>query len=580
MNESAAQPDLGAIPAEAVAAVARASAWERWGKNVLMFALITLAYMLSYSFDENDAMFSGYWMERNDVHSMIEFRHLAKHILPHWLWQFLAWINVSISSMALLDLLDFFSSAASVMLLYRLILEITGSRKVSFASAFGYGTAHCVWLFAGSGRLYSTSMFLVIGAFYLALQVEKLSSQRARLVVAFTAGAFVSFSAMFWLANVFNAVGVGLLFLLLPVGHGWLRRVGAAGFYAAAGIVLTLAVTASLLAYVQIPLEPGAVQQWLHKYETPPLQFDPLSVMKATFGQAHGILVMNELPYLINGMMLKDAELMAVGSFPWQFGKFAFVWLLLTLVYLYPLALLRRSTPRLRILIIALYVTLAINMYVALGWLGSDVQRFMPALPAQFCLAAIAVQHLLRHAPQPRMVAAFLVACLAFIAADNLLESLLPSQRHYIVLAADMKAARPYLQPGDLVMNFGRDMTMSYQTMVPYFTGARTLTMTNNAARYTWDRGDWKENLEDLLKDQERRKARLFLPDRVVTGVYPPKAAWSNKQHSKPTVKQFAKHLRDTYCVVPGFQLGEIHYYQVLRKASTCPANSMPALTE
>lgn len=578
MSESAVTSELGSVREHTLPA-ARTGRWERWGKSVLMFVLIVLAYMLSFSFDENDSLDTAYWMEKGDIRSLLEYRHLVQRMLPLWLWQGLQAIHIDISALGLLNLWDFFSAAASVMLLYRVIVDVTGWRQLSFWASFAYGTAHCVWLYTGSGRLYSTSMFLVFAAFYLALQIGKVVTERARWVIAFASGTLICFAGLFWLVHVFSAISVGLLLILLPTSQSWRRRFGYLTLFSLTGIVLALVIAVSCLMYVQIPLEEQAIKTWMRAAGTQPMTFDHLSIMKATYGHAHGILVMFELPYLINGLMLKDPELSAVGSFPWQFSKFVFVWILLTLVYLYPLWLFGKSDRPMRILIAVLYIPLAINMFFGLGWLGSDVQRFMPSMLSQFVLAALSVQDLLRRVPKPRMLATALVACLIFIAADNLIESLIPFQRQNIVLAQDMKAIRPFVTPDDLLLNFGRDLSISYQTMVRFYGGARTVTTTNDVTKFNWDRLDWKENFENMLQKQESMNARLFVPDRLATGVYPVAAAWSNKQHSKPTVKQFAAHIRETYCLVPAFPIADTQYYRVERKSnSTCPAASLPPM--
>ncbi len=558
------------------AAIPQARAW----MLALVFALIIAGYALSYSFDPNDTLDTVYWMEHGDFRALLEFRHLVQRMLPLWLWLGLHALGMKVSALALLNTWDLITAAASVMLLYRVLQEIMESRWIPFAATFGYATMHCVWVYTGSGRLYTTSMFLAFGGYYLALQMEKATSEGRRWLLAFAAGTLICFASLFWLVHFFNAIGVGLLLVLLPAGVSWLRRAGYLALFSATGIVLAFAIAISCLLYVGIPLEKPAINAWIAAAGTQPLQFNALSPMKAAFGHAQGIAGMNELPYMINGLMLKDSRLVHMASLPWQFGKFALVWLLLVLVYLYPLWMLRAAGTRMRILIGALYMPLAINMVFALGWLGTDEQRFLPTMLSQFALAALAMQDLLARVPQPRLLAGAIVAALVFIAGVNLLEVELPSQRQYIVLEAEMKAVQPLVKPVDVGINFGRDIDVNYMTLSNLHLGTRFINTTNDPNSYAWDRADWKDYFNTRLRAAEAKGGRVFVMDRMALGVNPPEAAWSEKQHPRPTVREFSEFLRREYCVIPVFQLRGSEYFRIAAKDAACPANALAPVAE
>jgi hypothetical protein len=575
LSERAVLADGPLKASAATAAGARAGVWARYGKYFAVFALLMLGYMLSFSCDENDALDTAYWMEKGDIRSLLEFRHLVQRMLPLWLWQGMNGVGWKVPALTLLNVWDFASAAASVMLLYTIVHLLTASRPISFGATFAYGTAHCVWLYTGSGRLYSTSMFLIFAAFYLALKLGEERGEARRWILALSAATYVCFAGLFWLVHVFSGISVGLIILLLATQVSWRRRLAYVAAFGAFGLVLTVAIAVSCLLYVQIPLEAEPIQAWMAAAGTQPMRFDALSPMKASFGHAHGILAMYPLPYLINGLMLKDPHLAQIGSFPWEFSKFAFVWVLLILVYMYPLWLLWRGDGRRRILIALLYLPLAINLYFALGWLGSDVQRFMPTMLSQFVLAAFSVQDLLARVRKPRLAGAALAACLLFIAAVNLAESLLPSQRNHMELAAAMRSIRPYTRPNDLMINFGRDLPISYQTMTRYYGGAMFLTATNDAPTYDWDRADWQQNLERIRLETEARGGRMLVMDRLALGMNPVSAAWSERQHPNPTVKQFAAYLRSRYCVIPALYVGQQCYYHVAAREGSCPAGAL-----
>lgn len=581
-NSTTTSESLGAAPqARAAHEMASQAGALRVGKCVLLFALLMAGYMVSFTFDSNDALDTAYWMEKGDIRSLLEFRHLVQRMLPLWLWQGLNALDLRMPALTLLVLWDFATGAASVMLLYVLLHMLTKSRPISFGATFAYATAHCVWIYTGSGRLYTTSMLFIFAAFYLALKMADARSERARWMMALGAATYVCFSGLFWLVHVFSGISVGLLLLLMPAGVPLRRRLAYVAGFGLFGLVLTAAITVSCLIYVNIPLEGSAVKSWMAEAGTQPMQFDALSPMKASFGHAHGILAMYPLPYLINGLMLKDPQLSQVGSFPWQFGKFVFVWLLLVLVYLYPLWLFWKAESERRWLLALLYFPLAVNMFFGLGWLGSDVQRFMPTMFSQFALAALSVQDLLNRVSRPRVWGPALAVSLVFIAGVNLLESVLPSQRRHLELETAMQSIRPYTRPDDLMLNFGRDLPISYQTAMRFYGGASIgYTTTNDATKYNWDRLDWRDEIERIRQATEARGGRLFVMDRLAEGKNPASAAWSERQHPNPTVRQFAEHMRTRYCVIPAFYLPQGSYYRIAERTSHCPAGALPSTLE
>ncbi len=113
-------------------AIPRARAW----MLALVFVLIIAGYALSYSYDPNDTLDTVYWMEHGDFRSLLEFRHLVQRMLPLWLWLGLHALGINVSALALLNTWDLITAAASVMLLYRVLQEITESRWLPFAATF------------------------------------------------------------------------------------------------------------------------------------------------------------------------------------------------------------------------------------------------------------------------------------------------------------------------------------------------------------------------------------------------------------------------------------------------------------
>jgi hypothetical protein len=548
--------------------------WERYVKSSLIFLVLLVGYQLSFSYLYGNGLSAAYELQgRRPL--LVEFRHLMNHLWPFWLFHLLQGFHLHLEALSFLHFFDLITAVTSVMLFSRVLLEITKARFVSLAGTFAYATANCVWTYTGTGKMYMASMLLALAAYYLALQIGKASTEGRRWVIVIAAAALVCFACFFWLVQVFNAVGVGLLIFLLPQAPRRSRRWGYLSLYSFTGAVLTLAVLISCLHYVQVPFTRSGMERWIAETRTPPMVFGLLGLLAAPYGQANGFLATPGLLYMIHGMMLKDPVLIKLGSLPWQLGKFIFISLLLALVYVYPWVIFKRASRQLRILIFALYLPLAINTFFALGWLGTDLQRFLPTMLSQIGLGAIAMQELLGRVPRPRQLGALVTLILVFIAGDNLLESLLPSQREYKALAEQMKAIRPDLHRADWLITFGKDLNGddTYDRLVLFYTDAKSFSLTNDAYTYSWDRPDWQLGFASLLDRAEKDGGRLFVIDRLVLGFNPPEAAWSAQQHSRPTVKQFSHFLHNEYRLTPAFHIGKNEYFEVsANKPAISPA--------
>lgn len=547
------------------------------GHAVVFFVLLAVLWP-TFSSVQDDALDTAGWMQRGEMLSLLEFRHLILRLLPFWTWAFLRDAGAHLHPLTWLMILDFVSSALLLMMMFALLKRCGQNVGVAFAGAFAFGTSQCIWIYSGSGRLYSTSMLLAVCAYFLAVSRQAMPSSWKRLVTSVVAAVFVSFAGMFWLVHAFNAVGVGLLVLLLPQKQDFRDRLMNFGLYSLTGILLVLAVGASCLRWAGIPLEATSVSNWISSTQTAPLKYDILGIMKGSFGHAAGILVMNELPYMINGLMVKDPKLLQVGSFPWQLAKYVFVWSILGAIYLRSLWLAFRGAPQIRLLVLAFAIPLLITLVFAFGWLGTDLQRFAPAMPSLVVLGALCVQQWMPTLRSPRSFAVVAWACLVFIAVDNLVESNLRSRAYISEVAEQMEAIRPLTRNSDLLVNFGRDFPVTYQTMTRYYGGASSLTLTNDGVFYDWDSPLWKEEIQKYVEKHKKMGGRVFMMDRVVEGVNPVEAAWSEKQHGKPTVREFAQYLRSQYCVLPAFKVGRQAYFELRENAGACPVGSLPPL--
>ncbi len=547
-------------------------------RGLVVFLILIAMMWITFSRTQDDALDTAFWTERGEITPMVEFRHLILRLLPLWTWNFLRDLGIAQRALTWLMIWDFVSSALLMMMVFALVKRCVRNSAIAFAGAFAFGTLQCIWIYSGSGRLYSTSMLLAVCAYFLAVSRDTIPSSQKRLIMSMFAAVFISFAGLFWLVHVFNAVGVGLLILFFPLNQRTSERLVNFALYSLAGVLLVLLVGASCLSWAGIPLQADAVSQWISSTQTAPLKYDILGIMKGSFGHAAGILVMNELPYMINGLMLKDSKLLQIGSFPWQLAKYVFVWAILGAIYLRSLWLLFRATPRVRLMVLAFATPLLITLAFAFGWLGTDVQRFAPAMPSLVVLGCLCAQQWSVGLNNPRRFAVIAWACLAFIAVDNLIESNLRSRVFLSGVAEQMAAIRSQTHPSDLMVNFGRDFPVTYQTMTRYYGGAISLTLTNDGVFYDWDSPRWRQEIHEYVEKHRAMGGRVFMMDRVVEGVNPVEAAWSEKQHAKPSVREFAQYLRSAYCVMPAFKVGPQAYFELRENPGSCPVGSLPPL--
>jgi hypothetical protein len=550
-----------------------ASALGAWAIRGLVFLLLVAGYWLTFSYDSGDALDAARWMREGSVTKLVEFRHLIQRLLPFWLWLGLERLGLSVEPLSVLVWWDFVSAALSVMLLYTLVREVLGGRWLPFVLAAAFATSHCVWHFAGSGRLYTTSMLFVTAAYFLAFRLPSLKSEPLRFLAAAAAGLYLCLAAYFWLVHGINVLGLAALLLLLPTGVTWLKRLGYCSAFGAAGLVAGLAILFSCLHYGRIPISKEGIQAWVTDPARPPTQLNFQSPMNAAYGQAHGIVVLPHLPPMVNGFLRNDPELVKLGNFPWQLSKFVFVWLLLALVYVVPIYLLSKSGTDTRKRIVAMLLPVAATMYFAILWLGTDRQRFMPVFVSEVLLAGWSVQELLKRVSRPRMLAALLTASVVFIAGCNLLEVKLPTQTRFLVLRGEWSPLKLILRKSDLVIDFGRDF--DYQPLITYYANAGFLNVSNEKQFYDWDHPEWQRNFHRIVEQRMAGGGRVFVLERLALGHRPLEAAWSEKLHPRPTVAEFAAYLRASYCVVSGFQMGRFQYFELRPASQPCPPGSL-----
>lgn len=548
------------------------------------FCLLLLVYGLTFSHHYDDALDTARQMQAGDLQAMFEFRHPISRLMAFWFWCGLGAAGMHLSALSALQITDFVSAAFAVLLVFALLRRLEAPRGVAAVATFACATAWAFWMYAGTGRPYSTALGFSAAAYLVAASMNEDISERRRLFRAAGAGALVMLSCLFWLQQFTNCLGVGLLVCLRPDGRSLWRRAGYLSAFAAAGLLFSLLILVSGFRYTGVVHSPADIHGWIASTATAPVKFEASGVMKAAFGQAAGIIKIESLPYMINGLLRHDPRLLEIGSFPWQMSKFVVAWILVAPLYLYPLLAFPRAAPERRALLASFFLALAVNMAFALAWLGSDQQRFQPSFPSLAVLGAIGAASLLEHLRENlrwrRMAIAAILSPIIFVAGVNLFEGVLREQREFSALAQEMEQARGAANERDFVIFFGRDFSVTYHTMVSYYLGPAFIDL-NDEASLRWDRTDWVDQLNSQIQPVLNRGGRVFVVDRLVLGVNPVSAAWSEVQRPYPKVKDIAVYLRTRFCVTPAWHIGADSYWQVSPHTPSCAAPpSAPAVEE
>ena len=542
-------------------------------RSAVISGLLLAAYVLAFSHHYDDALDTARRMTSGDVQAMFEFRHLISRLIPFWLWRGLVAVGLHLQALTLLEITDFLSAVAAVMLMYRLLrqLEISRGEAAGFTAAFG--TSWAFWMYVGTGRPYSTSMFFALAACSVAVSMDAAPTESSRLLRTAGAAALGMLSCLFWLQQFTSCIGVGMLVAMRPRSISLPRRTLYLAVYGFTGIVLSLAILLAGFTYTGVVHSTSDVHGWIASTHTAPVKFEGSSVMKAAFGHAALLFPLHNLPYMVHGLLLHDPRLVAVGSLGWELSKFTIAWLIFLPVYAYPLLAFRSATPERKALLACFFVPLAANLVFALLWLGSDQQRFLPSLTNVLVLAAMGFTAALEHfrdsrpARQRLMIGA--IALLLFVAVTNLIDGVLRDQREFTHLAHEMEQARGAASDKDFIIFFGRDISVTYKTMVTYYLGPSYLDL-GDEAFYHWERRDWSNQLDSQIEPVLRRGGRVFVLDRLALGLNPVSAAWSEKQRPSPTTRDVALFLKTRFCVIPAWHIGADSYWQLTPRTAAC----------
>jgi hypothetical protein len=559
---------LSSVPERAAI---RASKSLRLLEVTIAALIVILFYGFNCSRNFENAYAEAKGIQSGDLQGLCEFRHLIYPWFAFWARNALAHLNIWLSPLAALRLIDYVSATAAILVLFAMLRRLKISRVVAFAATFFFATCWSFWWFVGTGKSYSSSELFIIGAYCVALSLNETSDSRSLVLRTTGAAMLAVLSNLFWLQQAFNCIGVGLLVALRPERLSWKRRAGYLGLYALTGLIVTLAIALSAFRYSGIVHSTHDLGPWISSSGTPPLEFSSRTLMAASLGHASAIIYLDGLQYMVNGLVRGDARLLQIGFLPWQLGKYIFAWLLLAAIYLYPLLAFSRAFRQKRVVLLSFGVALLPNLAFALLWLGEAPARFLPSLLSLVVFGAMALEDALGRLRLRRYLAASVGIGLLLIAAVNLVEGIHPMQIYYSALTQRMEKADGKGGPKDLVLTFGRDFTETYHMMLRYYFGPGSCqSLTNDGFTYNWDRADWQQELVRMARERTEGGGHVFIDERLARGLNPVSAAWSEVQHPRPTIREVSEFFRSNFCLEPAWHIGSAEYWRLDAPSAHC----------
>jgi hypothetical protein len=525
-----------AISAAAAAATprqttdSRRSDW-RWAAVVLLGSL--LLFVLSNSLHYGDAL-----TYTNDIRQgkLLEPGHLLWRPLGHLAAALVGALRSDSATLWVLQGCSLLCSALAVAALWLFLRRRVGCSAASAAAATAlFALSNGFWTYSFSGCSYGLSTLLLIAALACAIRPNEPSSPRHAVL----AGALAGASCASWAIEVLSLPALALLLVLTPRWQPALWRRAARTLLAlGAGWLLTFIVPL-LLAWVwhahATPVIAGqapastALKPWLASasHGIPP-QLSLAQLLRVLLGWPQSFVSMLDLGQELRLWNLHER------SFPWS------VWMLSPLaVYAFAgycgYRLLQRSRERAhfeRGLVIASLVALAANLFFALLWQGTDLERYFPSLPFQLLLFALALQP---GATQPRARPGLVLLGLLAIAWVNGQAAYLSDFSTHSYRQVWVGALHRSATGGDLLVVLGQRKQV---IVAPHDPGMPKI---DNLAYEIVMRGArWKPVVLNDIEITRARGGRVFLGDSLFGSSTAPRDGWSFREFPSPTPRDIA----------------------------------------
>jgi hypothetical protein len=501
---------------------------------LLVLVASGIAYVLSEGARFGDAPVYVRLIMRGDL---IDPGHLLWRPLGYVVGHALGTLDTFSSALWTLQGLCLAASLAGLVAIYFLCRQVAPQGIALFVTGFG-ALSNGYWAYAFSGCGYTCGV--LFQAISLNFAIKEREANRG-LRNAFAAGSLAGLAAATWATNV--VVAPATLVALITTTDGWRMRVRHALNKAcvfALGYVMTFALPVALV-YLsnagKLSLDPTAsgfsFAQWLSSTRHGvPTHFGMAQLLRAALGWAQSVISLADLGYRLRLWHFGEGPLPRT---PWSLALLGFYAGVLLLA-----AILLRGRSRLdtrsRWLIYAAVLAIGLNLAFGLAWQGTDLERYMPSLPFQMILLAVALNVVWQRADRAQFISLTFMTLLVLVVV-NWQGTFKPafdpnSFRNVWIRAISQHASR-----GDLIVFLGQQKTLVFSPRDENFPRV------NEISVEILQGPGWRSYQTNAIRLTQSRGGRVFLGDSLFWLDSAPRDGWSFKENPAPTPRE----IHDTF---------------------------------
>lgn len=496
-----------------------------------LFPLLILctAYYFTNPYWYGDALWYAWDVARPGPVVLDSF-HLFWRPAARLLWEWLVTASPNIDPLIALRLFASLGTALLVLGVYRLSTRLGLSIGSSFNAAFLVGGSHFALAYGGSGASYTASVALTVwslAVLFPSKDEESTSKHGILSAILF----FLGWSA--WGVNV-------LLFPALFISAAYSasgtlgRRVFRGALVCATSAILiagTLAIT--YYKFVQIGGVPTFIDWWSEaKSHGVTSSFSVMSIARAILGFFIGFVYLGNFGTSIKQFMLGEIPASELASYALPLLALSIFLLVLTKALLRTLLVFGRSRGELKNVfpIVLSGVALVPVALFAVGWNGSDVERFCLALP----FVSIAIIFALGDGG----LAIFLPCFLLSVNLGTLTIPTLKDKGGIVTLLG--KTAEEHVSKGSLIILTGQNLGPTVWVPAMYFNGMRVYSVSFDVLMRGAD--GWRDRLSAAIKLSNDEHHSVVVLSDLLGEPTPGGIGLSEKEYPTPSMDELKQY--------------------------------------
>jgi hypothetical protein len=501
---------------------------------LLVLAASCIAYVLSEGARFGDATVYATLIRRGDL---IEPGHLLWRLLAYVVGQALGTLDTFSSTLWTLQGLCLAASLAGLAAIYFLCRQVAAPGIALFVTGFA-AISNGYWVYAFSGCSYTCGV--LFQAISLNYAIKERRANRG-LGNAFAAGGFGGLAAATWATNVVVAPAT-LVALITTTGGAHMRIrqmlyktcMFALGYLTTFALPLALAYLCTTAQGRAAPTSSGvSFAQWVSSARHGvPTHFGMSQLLRAVLGWAQSVISLSDLGYQLRLWHFGE------GPLPLTLWSLALLGFYAGVLLLAVVLLQRRSQldVRSRWLIYAAVLAIGLNLAFGMAWQGTDLERYMPSLPFQMLLLAVALNVVWERADSVRFISLAFMTLLVLLVV-NWQGTFRPAFDPNSYRNTWISAIRQHASHGDLVVVLGQQKTLIFSPRDENYPRI------NEISVEILQGPGWRSYETNAIRLAQSRGGRVFLGDSLFWLDSAPRDGWSFKENPAPTPRE----IHDTF---------------------------------